>query len=141
MTRRRPTRTPQACSLRNAARLAGVPFPTAARWCQQGLIRLKGYKPAGWPMFKPLPWTAAATVELVNLGRLRHVLSLQELKRAARFLRETLGHNPFSSGRFMVIDLGKRELIKLCDSGEMIALLRQPGQLLLPLWEQKPEDP
>lgn len=117
-------------NLKEAARIAGVPQPTASRWIRAGLIRPEGYV---CRQRVPVQMGQKELAELCNLARIRNLLSLQEMKKAARFLREELGHNPFSTGRFMVLDgpPGKRELVKVCSTGEAIALMKDRGQMLL----------
>lgn len=124
--------------LKDAAMRAGVAYRTAARWCETGVIRPRGYHPKGWPGRKPIPWTEKETRELENIAALREAgMSLQALKRAGRFLRKALQANPYSEGRFMVLEgpRGKKELVRILD-GEAVALLEHPGQIVLvPLFE------
>lgn len=126
-------------NLTEAARIAGVPQPTASRWLRAGLIQT----PEDYVgrMGAPVNIGPKELRELCNIAQLRQELSLQALKRAARFLREELCNNPFSTGRFMVLEgrPGQRELVKVCTSGEAIALVKDRGQMLLfPVIE--PED-
>lgn len=66
--------------------------------------------------------------ELQTLWQLRHALSFQALRRAATVLQQ-MGYNPFSSGQFAVVENG--ELVRVADTGEAIALLKKPGQMVM----------
>lgn len=129
---------PKFFALRKAASIAGIPYPTAARWIQQGLIHPPGYVGKQWAT---VPLGVKELRELCNIAQLRQVLSMQALRRAAAFLRQH-GHNPYSSGRFMLLDgpRGQKELVKICDSGEAMELLKHPGQtVLLPIVDPETE--
>ena len=121
-------------TLRQAAEAAGTPYPTAARYIQQGLIRPDSYVGR---QGAPVVVSDKDFRELSVLAKLRNTLSLQELREALDFLR-SLGHNPLSEGRFLVIggEPGSRRLIKVCaDKHEAVEVIgKQAGQLtLIPL--------
>ena len=102
--------------------IPGLPYPTAARWVQQGLVVADGGGP------QRIEWDIGEKQlhELQTLVALRQVLSLQALRKAAKTLR-AMGHNPFSTGQFAVVEGG--ELVRLVDEDEAVALIRQPGQI------------
>ena len=120
-----------AATMKDAAKIAGVPYRTVARWVEQGIIKVDGYVGRHWV---PVPWTEKHTRELCTIARLRAAgLSLQRLREAAEYLHK-LGHNPFSSGQFLVVggSHSDRRLLKVCDGGEIMELTRKyKGQLLL----------
>jgi DNA-binding transcriptional MerR regulator len=64
-------------------------------------------------------------------------LSLQALRESLNYLR-SIGHNPMSTGEFLLIKGGNgkpADLLKFCTSGEVLDLLREHrGQFVLPLW-------
>ena len=118
-----------------AAQIAGVPYPTLMRWVEQGLIR-----PQSWPGKQrgEVEWSDKNVREASILGALRKCgFSMQKLRDILAYLRR-LGHNPFSTGRFLVCmnRMGQPEsLVKICDDGEAFELMRDGrGQMLLPLW-------
>ena len=102
--------------------IPGLPYPTAARWVQQGLVVAEG----GGLQGHEFNIGEKQLRELRTLAALRQVLSLQALKKAAATLR-AMGYNPFSSGQFAVVDGG--ELVRLVNEEEAVALIRQPGQV------------
>lgn len=122
--------------MQTAARRAGVPYPTVARWVQQGLITPPDYegRPGGRVFFGEKELR-----ELTLLVKLRGLLSLQALRKATAYLRK-LGYNPLSTGYFAVLagPPNKRRLIKIDDHGGAIELLgKHRGQMLLiPLWDE-----
>jgi len=127
--------TGQTFSLRDAAKMVGVPYPTVARWVQHRLIRPHDY--ANRQAVK-VRLSDKDMRELRVLALLRGLLSLQELKKAMRYLREKLRQNPLSSGHFIVVSgpPAKRQLVKICESGKAIEVIqgkKLPGQLLIPL--------
>jgi hypothetical protein len=74
----------------------------------------------------------------VIVGLRRAGLSLQKIKEACAYLR-SLGHNPMSTGTFLVVRTGKgeaKDLVKICTTGEALALVKDRGQLVLPLWTE-----
>lgn len=125
-------------NVKQAAKEIGIPYRTVAGWIEAGIIRPVGY--VGRQRV-PIPFTERDMSELRLLAHLRRSFSLQELRQALEFLR-TLGHNPLSTGKFLVAQgpPGKRRLIKICaNKREAIELLGEtPGQLLLiPFIEEK----
>lgn len=120
--------------LSEAAEQVGVPYPTVARWIQQKLIRPRGYKSIQAKKVKLGPKEMR---ELRVLAHLRGLLSLQELRKAMRYLRNELKQNPLSTGDFLVLGGSheNRRLVKLCESGQTIELLskKDKGQLWIPL--------
>jgi len=100
------------------------PYETAARWIRQGLVECEG----GGRQRVAYEVSTKTFRELQTLHTLRQVLSFQALRQAAETLR-TLGYNPFSTGQFALIADG--ELVRVADTGEVIALLHQPGQYIL----------
>ncbi|GAG33637.1 unnamed protein product [marine sediment metagenome] len=125
--------------LAEAAKAANLPYRTAARWIETGLIRVPGYKAISRV---PIPVTQKTLTELTVLAKLRSVLSIQALRKAAKRLRR-MGENPYSSGKFAALQgpPGKRQLVKFCETGEAIELLgKGSGQwLLLPMFDDNKE--
>ncbi len=128
----------RAISMRSAAKIAGVPYPTVATWIEQGLIRPQEYIGIQGNRVK---LTAKDVNELCYLAKLRGLLSMQALKKALNYLRK-LGYNPLSTGYFAVLGgpPSRRRLIKI-DNGEAVELIgKHKGQLLLiPLWNGEAE--
>lgn len=125
-------------TMRQAAIALGVNYRSAARWAQQGLIRLPRFSHKG-KKGTPVPWTDKATQELAAIAALRDYLSMQELRRAVRFL-DRAGFNPLSAGvrSFAVIDgvKMKRRLVKIVHgAGEVYEILdeRNAQRILVPL--------
>lgn len=117
-------------TLNEAAKIASVSQSTATRWIQAGIIRPRGHV---GKQGHAVPIGRKELRELCVLAQLRDSLSFQQLRKAAEFLRG-LGHNPFSTGTFAVLQgrPGRRRLVKITDQGEAIELLgKQRGQLLL----------
>lgn len=113
-------------TLSEAAERIGVPQPTLTRWVKSGLVRPPDY--VGRQRV-PVNVTPKCLREFSMLAQLREAgVSFQALRRAAKYLRG-LGQNPFSSGRFAVLKGG--ELVKLCDEGAAVELIKQPGQMVL----------
>ena len=101
--------------------IPGLTYRTAARWVEAGLVQAEG----GGAQGRDLRIGAKQLRELRTLAALRQVMSLQALRRAARTLRR-MGHNPFSTGTFAVLEGG--ELVRIVDEDTAVALIRQPGQ-------------
>ena len=116
--------------LREAVRLHPdlPPYTTCARWVKRGLVEAKGggRQRVLWEI------SDKQIHELRTLARLRGLLSMQALVRAAKTLRR-MGFNPYSSGSFAVVEDG--ELIRIGHTAEgataVTALLKRPGQCVL----------
>jgi DNA-binding transcriptional MerR regulator len=113
----------------------GVPQRTLLHWVSEGLI-----EPAQWERTRRVPvlWSEKNVREASVLVHLRTSrLSLQKIRGIMGYLRR-LGHNPLSTGQFLVLtgSTGKpSQLVKVCASGEALQLMtRGQGQLMLPLW-------
>ena len=120
------------------AHRAGIPYSTLAQWAAEGLVDVKppkskrdGYK-----------WTAKHLREILVMARMREIgVPMQLMRESMGYLR-TLGHNPYSTGRFLVLRKGSGRgrnridrLVKVCDGGEAIEIIgRHRGQYVLPLW-------
>ena len=116
------------------ARLVGVPYRSLMNWTEARLLNPENAR-AGHR--NPSTWHPKDLREASVLAALRRAgFSLQRLHKAIAWLRSA-GHNPMSTGDFIAVRLGNgahpSELIKFCDSGEAVALLQQPGQLVMPL--------
>lgn len=110
--------------LREAAKKAQVPYPTAARWLQQGLVKADGGGRPG----SPYEIGGKQIRELKVLDCLRQAMPFQKLKKAAERL-ETLG-NPYDMGRFAVLEHGSLRCI--ADASEATDLIQEDkGQILL----------
>lgn len=124
----------ETIKLREAAQRVGVPYSTCARWVQHGLVRLPVYKRTQAVKVKLDP---KAMRDLRALSQLRALLSLQELNKAMRCLRQHLGQNPSSSSCIVVIGgpPKKRRLIKLYGSEQRVELSGgKRGQFLMRLF-------
>jgi hypothetical protein len=121
-------------NLTQAAKEVGVGLPTLSYWLRIGLIKPPGYKRK---RRIPVRIGPEELRELCIIKRLRAFISLQKLRGALAYLR-SIGHNPLSSGDFLVI--GER-LIKVCGPDEVIELSRKyRGQLILvPWWNEDKE--
>ena len=115
-----------------AARV-GVRYPTLMRWVGRGLLNPEGAR-AGHR--RATTWRDKDLREASVLAALRRAgFSMQKLKRVIEHLR-SLKHNPLSSGEFIAIKTSNgspQELVKICDTGEAMLLIREPGQLIMPL--------
>jgi DNA-binding transcriptional MerR regulator len=104
------------------------------QWVQYGLLHPEG---ANRGRRYTTTWREKDAREASILAALRTAgFSLQRLRQAIDYLRD-LGHNPMSTGEFIVIRRSGGEpadVIKITDSGEAIPLLRDRGQLVMPLW-------
>lgn len=110
-------------------------YRTVARWASDGLIEV-----AGGGHGDPWRWSLKNYREAFVLARLRNEgFSRQQLRQNMDSLR-ALGHNPFSKGKFLVLEhpnKGKRRkggaFIKIMDSGEALELCDTGRvQMLLP---------
>lgn len=123
----------------HVAELVGVPYSTLAQWAAEGLIDVK----RGRSKRDGYSWTAKHVYEAKVMADMRGLeVPLQLMRKAMKFLR-TRGHNPFSTGTYLVIRRGSGKgsrrieaLIKVCDSGELIEIVgKGRGQYVLPLFE------
>lgn len=116
------------------AHAVACPYRTLMYWVEKGLLNPEGARRG---RRYPTTWHPTDVHEASILAALRRAgFSLQKLREALAYLR-SVGHNPLSSGQFIVIRLGNgtpSELVKICREGEALALIRQRGQLVLPLW-------
>ncbi len=114
----------------------GVPYRTLMNWLEHGLLNPARARSGHGVQTE---WRAKDVREASVLNSLRRAgFSLQNIKKAHAYLR-SIGHNPMSSGQFIVIRTGKgepKDIVKICDEGEAMALLRDRGQLVLPLWDE-----
>jgi len=112
----------------------GVSYRTLMRWVQHNILNPEGAR-RGHRF--PTTWHRKDLREASVLAAcLRAGFSLQRMRKALNYLRG-IGHNPLSTGDFLVIRLGNggdpSELVKICDTGEALALIQQPGQLVMRL--------
>ena len=126
-----------------AAQVANVisrPYRTLMYWVGKNLLNPEGARRG---RRYSTTWHTKDVREASMLSALRRAgYSLQQLREAMAYLR-SLGQNPLSSGEFIVIRHGDgppSELVKLCDTGEAVALIRNRGQLVLPLWTPDQEE-
>lgn len=117
----------------------GTPYRTLMHWVGQGLLNPEGARRG---RRYASTWNAKDLREATILAALRRAgFSLQRLRKAFEYLR-SVGHNPMSTGEFVVVHTGKgepAELIKFCTSGEALALIRDPGQVVMPLPPMEPD--
>ena len=116
------------------AAMTGAVYRTMMKWVERGLLNPEGARRGHR---RPTTWHEKDVREAAVLSACRKAgYSLQGLRRAIEYLR-SLGHNPLSTGTFVAVRTGNgdpAELVKICDDGEALALIRQPGQVVLPLW-------
>ena len=116
------------------ADLVGIPYRSLMRWVQGGILNPEGARRGHR---KETTWHPEDLREASVLVALRRAgFSMQKLRRALDWLRSA-GHNPMSTGDFIAVRLGNgehpSELIKICDTGEAMTLIQQPGQLVMRL--------
>lgn len=115
------------------AALTGATYRTVARWASDGLIKVDG----GGQQGVERRWSEKNYREAFVLARLRREgFSRQEIRKNMKALEE-IGHNPFSRGRFLVLQkpTGKHRgrVVKIMDQGEAMELCGAGCvQLLLP---------
>lgn len=117
------------------AELIGVKYRTMMDWVENDLLHPEKARAGKGPGKNQTAWRAKDLREASVLAACRRAgFTLQEMRRAMGYLR-SLGHNPLSRGSFVALNIGDgdRELVKVCKEGEALALLRNPGQVLLPL--------
>jgi len=118
------------------ADMVGVPYRTLMDWVAHELLNPLNARSGQRIQTAWRPKDVREASVLANLRRAG--FSLQNIKRACAYLR-SLGHNPMSTGEFIVIRTGKgepRDIVKFCDTGEAVALVKDRGQLVLPLWTE-----
>lgn len=114
------------------ADLTGTHYRTVARWASDGLIHVSGGGHGD-----PWRWSEKNYREAFVLSRLRREgFSRQEIRKNMKTLAE-IGHNPFSRGRFLVLERPKGRkrgtIVKIMEDGEAMELCGTGRvQLLLP---------
>ncbi len=110
------------------AKLVGLPYRTLMSWCETGLIQPHSYEGRR----RVQTYFSNKDLREVRLIKtLRRRLSGQELRKAVNYLRDKLGHNPFSSGEFLVIS---GDLVKVCKAGQVrqaVSTVKESGQLMI----------
>ncbi|MFQ5657121.1 MAG: MerR family transcriptional regulator [Candidatus Methylomirabilales bacterium] len=129
------------CNPREVSRFLGIPYRTLMHWVATGLVSAAASSRSGGR--RRVRFGPEDIHEIRLISELRRHLSGPQLRNALNYLRR-LGHNPLSSGRFMVVELysGRKEFIKVVRSREAIRLLRQEplGQRsLIPYTEEEIE--
>ncbi len=110
-----------------AAEKLSVPYRSLMHWVENGLV---SPFTAGPRRRAPRLWAEKHLREARVIRKLRDEgVSMHAVRKAMDVLRE-LGHNPFSTGRFLALSRGA-EVVKVCDSGEAISCLKVPGQTIL----------
>lgn len=116
------------------AELVGVPYRSLMRWVEAGLLNPEGARRGHR---NPATWHDKDLHEASVLAACRLIgFSMQKMRKVMTYLK-SVGQNPLSSGEFVCLYTGDgepAELIKFCESGEVLALVRKPGQVVLPLW-------
>lgn len=114
----------KAWGAREVARRIGIPYRTLMHWVATGLVAPA--VPVERTGRRRVRFRPADLREVQLIAELRRHLSGPQLREALNYLRR-LGHNPLSTGRFMVVELfsGRKEFIKVVGSREAIRLLRQ----------------
>ncbi len=109
---------------REVARMLGIPYRTLMHWVATGLVAPEAVGEVGGR--RRVRFGSKDLHEVRLIAELRRHLSGPQLRDALNYLRR-LGHNPLSTGRFMVVELysGRKEFIKVVGSQEAIRLLRQ----------------
>ena len=119
-------------TLSEAAKLAGVPQPTATRWVKAGVVQPEHHVGRQGVRVR---LGEKELEELRTVAALRRAgLTFQSLRRAADELRR-LGFNPFSGGLagFAVIDgaHGRPDLVRVIGPEEAVNVSGVPGQMVL----------
>jgi len=110
-------------NLKEAAKKAGVPYPTAARWAQFDILRADGGGISG----RPWECSPRHVRQLQIINRLRDVMRLEKLQQAADTLEE-LGRSSIS-GRFLIVKGG--EFIRIAGVKEVQGLISGPGDEII----------
>ena len=116
------------------AKLLGVNYRSLMRLQEQRLIDVGG----GGQHGKSTLWTPKNIQEASVIFNLRAArVSLQKIRETMEWLREQ-GHNPFSSGEFVVISSKSgqpRDIIKFVDKDTAFSIMGSgKGQMVLPIW-------
>jgi len=109
------------------ATLLRVQGRVLTRWAKAGLLSPRRVRAAG----RPWDWSEKDIAEAQQITALRAAgCSLQKVREVAKYLA-SLGFNPFSSGKVLVIlsRQGKVEdMVKVVSEEEAFSLLKQRGQ-------------
>ena len=123
---------------KTVADVAGIEYRTLIRWISEYKLLVPAIKGRG--KGSRHYFNRKQLREVTTFAALRSVASLQKL-RLVRSRLKRLGHNPFSSGEFLVYDLpmGRKGLLKV-EKGHIFEILdddeRDSRQLrLFPAWE------
>jgi len=122
------------------AKQIGVPYRTLLGWVERAVLVPPDYVGKKWASVQ---WPDSLVREAGVIASLRKAgLSFQRIREAIGYLRSK-GFNPFSSGRFVIVNVrhGRAEgLLRIAeDSAQAVELLGEgQGQLAFRLWE--PED-
>ena len=121
------------------AKKISCPYATLMSWVSHEMLNPQNAR-AGRRI--ETVWRAKDVREASVLNNLRRSgFSLQEIKKALAYLRG-LGHNPMSTGEFIVVRNGRgepKDIVKFCDTNEAMNLVKDRGQLVLPLWGEDME--
>jgi DNA-binding transcriptional MerR regulator len=117
-----------------AAKKLGVNYRSLMRLQEQGLIEVDG----GGQHGRATLWTPKNIQEASVIFNLRAArISLQKIRETMEWLRDQ-GHNPFSTGEFVVISgkSGKpHDIIKFVDKDTAFSIMGgTKGQLVFPIW-------
>lgn len=131
-----PLRDREWLTTEEVAERTNTHYRTVARWASERLIEVDGGGHGD-----PWRWSEKNYREAFVLARLRHEgFSRQQLRASMRALR-CIGHNPFSKGKFLVLEnptkrRGSRRrgsFVKIMEGGEALELCGSGQvQMLLP---------
>ena len=116
------------------AKMLGVNYRSLMRLQEQRLIDVGG----GGQHGRATLWTPKNIQEASVIFNLRAArVSLQKIRETMDWLRDQ-GHNPFSSGEFVVISSKSghpRDIIKFVDKDVAFSIMGNgKGQMVLPIW-------
>lgn len=119
------------------AEKVGVPYRSLMYWVEHDMLNPTNARRG---QRVETVWHTKDVREASVLANLRRAgFSLQQLKEAMAYLR-SLGQNPMSTGEFIVVTVaGERkptDIVKFCTTGEAVSLVKDRGQLVLPLWSE-----
>lgn len=114
----------KALGAHEVARLIDIPYRTLMHWVATGLVTPEALVQSSGR--RRVRFRPEDIREIRLIAELRRHLSGPQLRKALNYLRR-LGHNPLSTGRFMVVELysGRKEFIKVVGSREAIRLIQQ----------------